>query len=209
MKRILLIDDHEVVREGLKKICRKQYDPVQFGEAGSSAAALAMVGEQKWDIAILDISLGSRSGLEVLKELRAIQPRMPVLVLSMHAESQYARRAIKAGAAGYVTKDTPQAELAKAIEKVLQGGRYVSSAMADWLIVDLGRDGTGSPVQTLSNRELEVTILIAQGKPVSEIANLLCLSDKTISTYRSRILEKLHMKSNAELTRFAIENELG
>lgn len=209
MKRILLVDDHEVVREGLKSICGKQGDPVQFGEAIDASEALKLAGTQAWDMAILDISLGSRSGLDILAELREIQPRMPVLVLSMHAEAQNARRAIKGGAAGYVTKDTSRLELAKAIEKILKGGRYVSSAMADWMMVDLGRDAHSLPVDTLSNRELEVMILIAKGKPLSEIASLLCLSAKTISTYRARILEKLQMKSTAELVRFAIENHVG
>jgi len=157
---------------------------------------------------ILDLSLGDRSGLEVLKELKRIRPRLPVLILSLHSEEQFARRAFKAGAAGYITKDSPRAELVKAINKVIGGGRYASPALAEKLIVDLGKDTDRPLHETLSDREFEVMRLIASGKTVGEIADLLSLSDSTISTYRARILEKMEMKTNAELTHYAIQNKL-
>jgi two-component system, NarL family, invasion response regulator UvrY len=208
MKRILIIDDHEIVRDGLKKILNEQPDDKTFGEASTAAEALRLVAEQDWDVVVLDLSLGGRSGLEVLKELKQIRPRLPVLILSMHSEEQYARRAFRAGAAGYITKDSPRAELVKAINKVAAGGRYVSPALAEELVIDLERRSDGPPHETLSDREFEVLCLIASGKTVGEIASLLSLSDSTISTYRARILEKMGMKTNAELTHYAIQNSL-
>src|SRR5882724_6127068 len=136
MKKILIIDDHEVLRDGVKRVFDKQPGTVTFGEASTVQEALKLVREQDWDIAVLDISLGDRSGLEVLKELKQIRPRLPVLILSMHSEEQFARRAFKAGAAGYITKDSPRAELVKAINKVAEGGRYVSHALAEELVID-------------------------------------------------------------------------
>jgi DNA-binding NarL/FixJ family response regulator len=166
------------------------------------------VREQDWDIVVLDLSLGDRNGLEVLKELKQIRPRLPVLILSMRSEQQYARRAFKAGAAGYITKDSPRAELVKAINKVMEGGVYVSPALAEQLVIDLGSAIDRAVHEALSNREFEVMRLIASGKTVGEIAEMLSLSDKTISTYRARILEKTGMKTNAELTHYAIQNKL-
>ena len=161
-----------------------------------------------WDVVVLDIALGERNGLEVLKELQQLHPKLPVLILSMHAEDQYARRAFKAGAAGYITKDSSRAELVTALNKVIHGGKYISPMLAEKLVIDMNRD-TGQPLhEALSDRELEVMSLIASGKTVSQIAELLSLSDKTISTYRARILEKMHMKTNAELTHYAIQNKL-
>ena len=208
MKHILIIDDHEVVRDGVKRICEERSEPVTIGEASNGPEALQLARDQNWDIAVLDLSLGSRSGLEVLKELKQIRPRLPVLILSMHSEEQYARRAFKAGAAGYITKDSPRAELAEALEKVLHGGRYVSPALAERLVIDLGKDTDRAPHEMLSDREFEVMCHIASGKTVGEIAVLLSLSDKTISTYRARLLEKMTMKTNAELTHYAIQNNL-
>ena len=208
MKRILIIDDNEIVRDGLKNILIAQPEASTFGEASTTPEALALATEQDWDLVILDLSLGDRSGLEVLKELKQIRPRLPVLILSMHSEAQYARRAFKAGAAGYITKDSPRAEMVNAINKVTKGGRYVSDALAEELVMDLER-GSDRPLhETLSDRELEVMRLIASGKTVGEIAVLLSLSDKTISTYRARILEKMRMKTNAELTHYAIKRGL-
>ena len=207
--RILLVDDHEVVREGVKKIFDEHPKlAVEFGEASSLAQAVQMASAHDWDVVVLDLSLGDRSGLEVIKELKKIRPRLPILILSMHSEEQYARRAFKAGAAGYITKDSPRDELFQAIQKVVNRGRYVSPALAEKLVVDLGRAESLSPQETLSDREFQVLRLIASGKTVSEVAKLLCLSDKTISTYRARILEKMHMKTNAELTHYAIQNKL-
>jgi DNA-binding NarL/FixJ family response regulator len=166
------------------------------------------VAEQDWDVVVLDLSLGDRSGLELLKELKQIRPRLPVLILSMHSEQQYARRAFKAGAGGYITKDSPRAELVEAINRVAEGGRYVSHALAEELVMDLERGTSRPPLETLSDREFEVMRLIASGKTVGEIAVLLSLSNKTISTYRARILEKMGMRTNAELTLYAIQNGL-
>ncbi len=208
MKKILIIDDHEIVRDGLKKIVNEQSENITFGEASTAPEALRLVAEQDWDIVVLDLSLGGRNGLEVLKELKQIRPGLPVLVLSMHSEEQYARRAFKAGAAGYITKDSPRAELLNAINKVAEGRRYVSHALAEELVIDLER-GSDRPLhETLSDREFEVMRLIASGKTVGEIAVLLSLSDNTISTYRARLLEKMKMRTNAELTHYAIQNGL-
>ncbi|MDQ1472489.1 MAG: hypothetical protein QOJ99_3969 [Bryobacterales bacterium] len=208
MKRVLIIDDHEVVRDGLKGIFSELPEPTFFGEASSSAQALKLAAERQWDAVVLDLSLGNRSGLDLLKSLKQLHLRLPVLILTMHSEEQYARRAFRAGASGYVTKDTPRAELIRALKTVLEGGRYVSSSLAERLALDLGRHSDRPPHETLSDRELEVMRLIASGKTVGQIAELLCLSDKTISTYRCRILEKMGMKTNAELTHFVIRNDV-
>jgi two-component system invasion response regulator UvrY len=208
MKKILIIDDHEIVRDGLKKIVNEQSENITFGEASTAPEALRLVAEQDWDIVILDLSLGGRNGLEVLKELKQIRPGLPVLILSMHSEEQYARRAFKAGAAGYITKDSPRAELLNAINKVAKGRKYVSGALAEELVIDLERGSDRPPHETLSDREFEVMRLIASGKTVGEIAVLLSLSDNTISTYRARLLEKMKMRTNAELTHYAILNGL-
>ena len=208
MKKILIIDDHEIVRDGLKKIVNEQSEDITFGEASTAPEALRLVAEQDWDIVVLDLSLGGRNGLEVLKELKQIRPGLPVLILSMHSEEQYARRAFKAGAAGYITKDSPRAELLNAINKVAEGRKYVSLALAEELVIDLERGSDRPPHETLSDREFEVMRLIASGKTVGEIAVLLSLSDNTISTYRARLLEKMKMRTNAELTHYAIQNGL-
>src|SRR5256885_966861 len=208
MKRILIIDDHEVLREGVKRIFDKPPGSVVFGEASTAPEALKRLREQHWDVAVLDLNLGGRDGLEVLKEMRQIRPRLPVLILSMHSEEMFARRAFKAGASGYITKDIPRSELVSAINKVIEGGSYVSPTLAEELVVDLRRGTDRPPHELLSDREFEVTRLIASGKTVSEIADMLSLSAGTISTYRMRILEKMGMKTNAELTRYAIHNGL-
>ena len=208
MKKILIVDDHEVLRDGVKRIFDKQPDPAVFGEAGSVPDALRLAREQDWDLVVLDISLGGRSGLEVLKELKQIHPHLPVLVLSMHSEEQFARRALRAGASGYITKDSPRAELIKAVNKVMSGGRYLSAPVAEKLIFDIERGSGRPPHEALSDREFEVLRLIASGKTVREIAAILSLGESTISTYRARILEKMGMKTSAELTHYAIQNKL-
>jgi two-component system, NarL family, invasion response regulator UvrY len=157
---------------------------------------------------VLDLSFAGKSGLEVLKELKQIRPNLPVLVLTMHSEEQYARRAFKAGAAGFITKDSPRAELSKAIHKVMEGGKYLSPALAERLIIDMERGVDRTPDEILSDREFQVMRLIASGKTLSEIAEHLSLSDKTISTYRARLMEKMGMRTNAELTHYAIQNKL-
>lgn len=208
MTKVLIVDDHEVVREGLKRIFAEEHRDAVFGEAGSAAEALELAEQRDWDVVVLDLSLGERSGLEVLKVLKTSNPRLPVLVLSMHSEEQYARRAFKGGAAGYITKDSPRSDLMLAFNKVLYGGRYISPQLAERLVGDY-QIGTDQPRhQTLSDREFEVLRLIASGRTVGEIAALLALSDSTISTYRARILEKLDMRTNAELTHYAIQNRL-
>ena len=209
MKRVLIADDHAVVRNGVKKMFEDQPDETTFGEASTALEVTQLVREENWDLVILDISLGGgRNGLDALKEIRRIRPRLRVLVLTMHAEEQYARRAFKAGAAGYITKDSSRAELLTAMDKVAEGGRYISRAFAEELVVNLERGSDRPPQEALSDREFEVMCLIASGKTVGEIALLLSLSDKTISTYRARILEKMGMKTNAELTHYAIQNKL-
>jgi len=209
MKRILLIDDHEVVRVGVKRIFDKHPEgTVLFGEASTAPEALDLVRAQDWDVVVLDLSLGGRDGLEVLKELKQIRPRLPVLILSMHSEELFARRAFKAGASGYLTKDIPRTELVSAINKVIEGGTYVSPTLAEGLVVDLRRGADRPLHELLSDREFEVMRLIASGKTLSEIAELLSLGDSTISTYRARTLEKMGMKTNAELTHYAIQNKL-
>lgn len=206
MKKILIVDNHEVVRAGVIGIIGQ--DGTTFGEAADGLRALEMVREQDWDLAILDIALEDRYGLELVKELKRIRPALPVLVLSVHEGVQYAKRAFRAGAAGYVTKDIPRAELTLALHAVMEGGRYVSSAIAEKLAVDLHRSTDRPPHDILSCRELEVLWLIGSGKTVGEIASQFQLSDKTISTYRARILEKMGMKSSAEITRYAVQHNL-
>ena len=205
MLKILTIDDHEVVRRGLKEMFTEE--SATFGEACSGAEALALVRKQSWDIAVLDISLGGRSGLDVLTELKQLRPRMPVLILSMHAEEQYAVRAFKAGASGYINKASSGEELREAILKIVRGGQYVGPSLAEKMVLQLSQPGK-VPHESLSNRELEVLLSIASGKTVKEIASNLSLSDKTISTYRRRILDKMDMRTNAELTHYAIRNGL-
>lgn len=205
MLKILTIDDHEVVRRGLKEMFT--HSSATFGEARSGAEALNLVREQHWDIAVLDISLGGRSGLEVLADLKRLRPKMPVLILSMHAEEQYAVRAFKAGAAAYMNKASSTEELRHAILTVIRDGQYVSPKLAEKIVLQFARSEK-IPHEGLSNRELEVLCAIASGKTVGEIAAQLSLSDKTISTYRRRILDKMEMKTNAELTYYAIRNGL-
>lgn len=209
MKKILLVDDHEVVRDGVKKIFDEQQPGTTvFGEASTAPEALSLVRDENWDVVVLDLSLGGRSGLEILKELKQLRPRLPVLILSMHSDEQYARRAFKAGAAGYITKDSPRAELFRVINKVIKGEKYISPALAESLIIDLERGTDRPPHEALSDREFEVMCLIASGKTVGQIADELFLSVTTISTYRARILEKMGMKTNAELTHYAITKNL-
>ena len=208
MKKLLLVDDHEVVRDGIKRILADQPETIHFGEASSASEASILVASEEWDLAVLDLSLDGRSGLELLKQFKQIRPRLPVLVLSMHSEEQYARRAFRAGAAGYITKDSPRAELIRAVNKVIEGGRYFSPEVAEMLVADLERGSDGPPHEVLSDREFEVMCLIASGKTVGGIANLLSLSAKTISTYRARILEKTGMRNNAELTHYVIQHKL-
>jgi DNA-binding NarL/FixJ family response regulator len=208
MKRILIVDDHVVVRDGVKRLLENHPGGIAFGDAENAAEALKLATEHAWDLAILDISLGGRGGLDLLHDLRQLRPRLSIAVLTMHSEEQYARRALKAGASGYITKDTPRHELIKAFNCLLKGDRYVSSALAEILVTDLARGLAVPPHESLSGREFEVMRLIASGKTVGEIARFLSLSDKTISTYRARVLDKMGLKNNAELMHYAIRNRL-
>ncbi len=206
--RILTIDDHAVVRNGIKRLFENRPWAAAFGEASNAQEAIKRVREQDWDIVVLDITLGDRSGIEVLKELKQERPKVPILVLSMHSEAQYARRAFKAGASGYITKDSLPDELANAILRVAAGGKYVSPALAESLVCEVGGDIGREPHERLTDREFEILLLIASGKTVSEIADKLSRSVKTISTYRARILEKMGMRTNAELTYYVVHNKL-
>jgi DNA-binding NarL/FixJ family response regulator len=208
MIKLLTVDDHEIVREGIKRLFDGHAESAEVGEARTAAEAIRLITEQHWDILLLDLSLGARGGLEVLREIKQLRPKLPVLVLSMHSEEQYAVRAFKAGAAGYLTKGSSRDELLSAIHKILRGGKYVTPALAELMVEDFASDAERPAHESLSDREYEVLCLIASGKTVGEVAHQLALSDKTISTYRARILEKMKMKTNAELTHYAIRNRL-
>ena len=206
--RILIVDDHAVVRQGIRQILAEMSGPVVIGEAGNGGDALRLLREESWNIVLLDIGLPGKNGIEVLKQIKAEWKKLPVLMLSMYPEDQYALRAIRAGAAGYMTKESAPDELLNAINKVKNGGRYISADVAEKLVFELDEAKNELPHQGLSDREFEVLRLIASGKSVSEIADMLSLSVKTIRTYRSRILEKMKMKHNAELTHYALKHEL-
>jgi two-component system invasion response regulator UvrY len=208
MMRVLIVDDHAIVRRGLRELLSDEFHGAAFGEASDARQALEQLRKKQWDVALLDINLPGKSGLDLLKELKAEWPKLPVLVLSAHPEDQFAVRALKAGAGGYMTKESAPEELAKAIRKVLAGGRYVSSALAEKLALGVKKDPTRTPHETLSDREYEVMSRIASGKTVTEIAEELSLSGKTISTYRTRILEKLSVKNSAEIVLYAVRNGL-
>jgi len=208
MIKVVVVDDHAVVREGLKRIISENPGMAVTGEAGDGNEAIRVIQSEPCDVVLLDITMPDKSGLDVLKQLHADSPRLPVLVLSMHSEDQYAIRVLRAGAAGYLTKESAPAKLIQAIRKVVRGGKYVTSTLAEKLVVGLDSDTSKAPHQILSDREYQVLCLIASGKTVSQIAEELALSVKTISTYRVRMLEKLNMKNNAELTRYAIKDGL-
>jgi two-component system invasion response regulator UvrY len=206
--RILIADDHAVVRRGLKQILADEFKKADFGEASNAREALDRIRKEKWDTVVLDITMPGRSGLEALKEIKEARPKLPVLVLSMHPEDQFAVRVLKSGASGYMTKESAPEELVGAVKKVLGGGRYVSAALAEKMASYLAIDTPKPPHERLSDREFVVLRMIASGKTVSRIAAELSLSVKTVSTYRTRILEKMAMTSNAELTHYAIKNQL-
>jgi len=206
--RILIADDHAVVRRGLEEIVEDAMGPIEFGEAGNAAEATQLFREHPWDMAIVDITMPGQNGLDVLKTFQNLRPKVPVLILSMHPESQYALRALKAGAAGYLTKESAPTKLVEAVKTVLAGKPYVSAALAERLALLLRTGGDVSPHEQLSDREFHVMQMIASGRTVSEIAGELSLSVKTVSTYRSRVLAKTGMRTNAELTRYVLETGL-
>ena len=208
MLKVLIADDHAVVRRGLIEILLHELKDPICGEAENSQQVLAQVRSQTWDLVILDVSMPGRSGIDVLSDLKRERPKLPVLVLSMHPEDQYGKRVLKAGASGYMNKNSAPEELIKAIRKVLAGGRYVSPALAEKLALDLSEDLGHLPHEALSDREFEVLRMIGSGKTISLIAKELHLSAATISTYRARILEKMKMTTTAELMRYAFQNHL-
>src|SRR6266851_306589 len=208
MIRALIADDHAVVRQGLRQILQETTDMQVTGEAATGPEALDRARGDSYDVVVLDITMPGRSGFEVLKELRVELPELPVLVLSMHAEEQFAVRLLKAGAAGYLNKESAPDELVKAIRKVVSGGRYVSPTLAEKLAFEIDAGSDKLLHETLSDREFQVMRMMASGKTVKEIATELSLSVKTISTYRARILTKMNLHTNAELIHYAITNQL-
>jgi DNA-binding NarL/FixJ family response regulator len=208
LTKVLIADDHAVFRRGLRETLADTLSKITFGEARTAQETLDCVRRQDWDLVILDISMPGKSGLDILNDLRRLRPKLPILFLSMHPEEQFARRALKSGAAGYLTKETVPEELKVAVQRVMKGGRYVSEALAEKLAFDLRR-GADTPVhELLSDREFQVLRMIAAGKTVKDIASDIALSVKTVSTYRRRILEKTGMKSTADLIRYALQSQL-
>ena len=206
--RILCVDDHAIFRQGVRQIL-VQYDPLaRIGEAATGAAALQLAREAHWDVVILDLSLPDRSGFQLLTELKQERRDLPVLVLTMHGEDEYAIRALRNGASGYVTKESAPEELIAAIQKVMRGGRYMTPALAEKIAFAYASPAAQAPHQTLSEREMEVLQLIGAGKSLKEIAAQMELSVKSVSTYRARLLEKMTMSTNAELIRYVVENNL-
>jgi two-component system, NarL family, invasion response regulator UvrY len=204
--RILLVDDHPVVRQGIKQVLAGAFDPAQVGEAESAEEGLNEVRGTDWDVMVLDISLPGMSGLDLLKELRRECPDLPVLVLSMHPPDQFARRAINAGASGYLTKDSAPTELVRAVGEVISGRRYLNPAVIDELVASQQPERPHPLHELLSDREYQVLRMIASGRSVTQIATRLSLSTKTVSTYRARVLEKMQMKTTAELMHYGIQH---
>jgi DNA-binding NarL/FixJ family response regulator len=206
--RILIADDHAVVRQGLKQILAQAFKRASFGEAADSQQTLDLVWKQTWDVVILDLTMPGRSGLHVLTEIKRGYSKLPVLILSIHPEDQFAVRLLKAGAAGYMTKESAPDELVGAVRKAIAGGRYISPGLADKMASLLTNETPGAPHECLSDREFLILNLIASGKSVSVIARELSLSVKTVSTYRGRVLEKMGMSNNAQLVHYAFQNRL-
>ena len=208
MNKILIVDDHSVVRAGLRQIISEASGMSVVDEAASANEALIKLRKDNYSAVVLDVAMPDKSGLDVLKELKSEFPNLAVLMLSMYPEDQYAIRSLRAGASGYMTKDSAPEELVSAIRTVALGRKYISHRLAEKLAFNLDADTSKEPHELLSDREYQVLCMMASGKAVSEVADQLCLSVKTISTYRSRILEKMQMKNNAELTNYAIKNGL-
>ena len=207
MIRILLVDDHPVVRHGIRTILTDRLKDAVIGEAGDAESALVQVRDNPWDVVVADISLPGASGLDLIKELRRSHPSLPTLVVSMHPAAQFARRALSAGAAGYLTKDSDPGEFINAIEEARRGRKYMGRDAGDVLLRWTTKSVT-TPHDALSDREYQVLRMLGSGQTVSDIARDLGLSVKTVSTYRTRVLDKLGMRTNAELMRYVIENRL-
>lgn len=208
MKRILIADDHEIVRRGLRQILADEFPKLETGDAANARETVEAVRRQAWDAVLLDINMPGRSGLEVLEDLKQLRPTLPVVVLTAFPEEDYAVRAFKLGASGYVTKQSASDELLAALRKALTGGRYVTASLAEKLAASIAGDAPAAPHETLSNRELQVLQLIARGRTIKEIAAELALSDKTIGTYRARLSEKMGLATNVELARYALQHKL-
>lgn len=206
--KILVVDDHALVRRGVISLLREHLPDSEFGEAESSREGFCAILKQPWDLAIIDVSMPGRSGLELLRDIRGVKPSMPVLVLSAHEERDYAIRALKLGAAGYVSKEVAAEVLVAAVKRVIAGGKYVSPSLAELMAGSLAGAATETTHEMLSNRELQVLKLIASGKSLKEIGEELALSEKTVATYRSRIGEKMGIQSNVDLTRYAMRHGL-
>lgn len=206
--RILIADDHIAIRIGLKHILSTEFGRVSFTEASTFAEVLQVLGKEKWDLIILDIGLPGRSGLDILKQMSDSNNKSPVLVFSFHKEHQFAIRALKAGAAGFLSKDSPDTEIIKAIRQILDGRKFITLSVAESMLNQLDNSGDQELHEQLSDREFETLLLIGSGNTVSQIANKLSLGVPTISTYRARILEKMQMKSNAQLMKYVIEKKL-
>ena len=208
MIRVLVVDDHPIVREGLKQILSDTEDILVVDEADSGQAVLDCTSRSNFDVVLLDISMPGRDGLEVLRDLKQLKPRLPVLILSMYPEEHYAVRVLRGGASGYLTKSSAPDELISAIRKVASGRKYISATLAERLTYELDRDASKPLHEILSDREYQVMHMLSTGKSVKDIALELGLSVKTVSTYRSRILEKMNMKNNAEIVLYAVQNKL-
>jgi two-component system, NarL family, invasion response regulator UvrY len=208
MIRILIADDHSIVRAGLRQFIAEEQDMTVAGEASTGAEALAFVRTEECDVVLLDISMPGSSGVDTLRQLKRVKPGLPVLILSGYPEKQYAVNLLRTGASGYIHKESASEQLVAAIRAVAQGRKYVSPAVAEVLADDLGGDSSQPPHTVLSEREFQIFCKLAAGKPVSKIAEELFLSVKTVSTHRARILQKMNMKTNADLTYYAIKNRL-
>lgn len=208
MIRVLIVDDHAIVRRGLVEILARIDDMSVVGEASDGSSAIKSIRQEKPDVVLLDIALPDQSGMELLKQVRTLDSHLPVLMLSIYPEEQYAIRALRAGASGYLTKDSAPDELVAAIRKAVAGGKYVSFALAEVLVQELSLERPSAPHERLSDREFQVLVRIGAGKSLNEIADELALSPKTISTYRSRILEKMELHNNADLVRYVFERKL-
>ncbi|MCL6495723.1 MAG: response regulator transcription factor [Ignavibacterium sp.] len=206
--KVFIADDHLLIREGLKKILSGEKEFIVVGESGDPDEVLDFINENEVDILILDLNMPGRSGLDVLKHVKKIKPETKVLILSMYPEDQFGERTIKAGASGYITKESASDELLNALKKIAKGGNYISQAFAEKLLYKIKSTNEQKPHELLSDRELQIMILMAKGKTQVEISNELALSTSTVNTYRSRILEKLKLKSNAEIIRYALQNNL-
>lgn len=207
--RALCIDDHAIFRQGVKQILQQYDRQAKIGEAATARAAMELLRESRWDVVLLDLSLPDRSGLQLLGDLKREQPDLPVVILTMHGDDEYAVRAVRGGASAYVTKESAPEELITALRKVMSGGRYMTPALAEKVAFAYASPGGAEKLhQTLSERELEILRLIGAGRSLKEIAAMLELSVKSVGTYRSRVLEKMSMSTNADLIRYVIEHQL-